>query len=102
MERFEDVRQRILLANSEPEIVYTLETFLGGMLPSETLGLPDEARELLRSEPDLVPESAVSLKKQELMYEGGREARELLHSLALIYEAASNRIGALRARRLRP
>ena len=102
MQRFQQLRGRLVMARQETEISVAMQNLLDAILPSETAEFPEEVMAALTSDHHDIPASAVTLKRNELLFAGSSESRSFLHQLALVYEEASQRISQMHAKRLQP
>jgi hypothetical protein len=102
MQRFQQFRQRLAMARAEEDIGVAMRDLLDTVMPSESADLPETARAALTSDQQEIPAAAVDLKRSELLFAGTEETRAFLHQLSLVYEEASQRLGQMQARRVKP
>ena len=102
MQRFQEVKRRLSLARDEAEVTNSIQEFLNAILPSELADLPDGVARLLISHHAEVPDAAVGLKREDLMFQGDDEPRTFLHEIAMIYEDATRRLSQIHSSRHRP
>ena len=84
-------------ANSEAELLQTLQRYSAAWLPSDSSQLPPDCAIHLPTVVDDIPAMALTFKRSELVFAGAGEARSLLGELAAVFAAASERLRVMRS-----
>lgn len=87
--------------DSESELVRVLRDFLATIPPNELAGIPAGAGiATFESALDLAG-IAVSLAREELLFRGDGESRDLLNNVTAVFTAAATRLAEIQSRRVR-
>jgi hypothetical protein len=90
-------RPRIETAPDEAALLALMNEYCSIWLPSDLARLPIACQECFPSAIDDIPLMAVTLKQEDLMFEGDEELRRLLHELAGVFGIAAERLRSLRS-----
>jgi hypothetical protein len=88
-------RLAIRQAQNVPQVQRILQEYLESILPSDMSRLPHDCR--LAATVSDIPGAAVYLLRAELAFRGEEESARLLHELAHVFVAGSQRIGVIEA-----
>ena len=84
-------------ANGEDQLLETMQCYCAAWLPSDLSKVPAECVDCLPHVVDDIPAIALALKRAELMFAGPDDAAALLHEMAAVFAAASERLRVFRA-----
>ena len=98
MQRFQEARRQVQVSDSRQGVSLALQTLLDQLMPSELSDMPAIVTAALRTEPDLIPASALELTRAELAFTGDGEVALVLRDIAHVYVLASNRIASIDAK----
>ena len=90
-------RPRIDTAPSEEALLALMHDYCNTWLPSDLTRLPYICQNCFPPTIDDIPAMAVTLKQQDLRFEGSEEVRGLLHELAGVFSLAAERLRSLRS-----
>jgi hypothetical protein len=93
MEPLSRLRLAIRQAQSVPQVQSIVQEYLASIVPSDMSRLPADC--VRAASVADIPGGAVYLIRAELVFRGEAEAANLLHEIAHIFAAASQRIGVI-------